>query len=390
LNIYSTAVSVPGGSSGQLQYNNAGILSGVPNVTYTSGNLSLGNVSNVRINGGVNGYFLQTDGTGNLTWAVGGGGGNGSPGGSNTQIQFNDNGVFGGNVGFTFNKTTGDVAVPANLTVTGTLNANIGAPGNTTEIVFNQGGAFATNANLKYSFGSLNVSNGAVIADSFTGNAANMFSINGGNVTGNVPSSVLANVANFAGSVTTNAQPNITSVGTLSSLTVTGNINAGNVSATLLGGTLTTPAQTSVTSLGVLTDISTTGTTSIYEAIENVAIIGAQTGTYNYNFLDGAIQYSTANATANVTLNFRGNSGSTLNSVLGNAKSATATYVMTTGTTGYAVNAVQIDSSAQTIKWVNGSTPALNSNSVTAFTFTLIKTSTTPTYTVLGSATRYA
>ena len=37
----------------------------------------------------------------------GGGGGSGTPGGSNTQVQFNDGGSFNGNAGMTFNKTTG-------------------------------------------------------------------------------------------------------------------------------------------------------------------------------------------------------------------------------------------------------------------------------------------
>lgn len=36
----------------------------------------------------------------------GGAGGGGTPGGSDTQVQFNDNGAFGGDSGFVFNKTT--------------------------------------------------------------------------------------------------------------------------------------------------------------------------------------------------------------------------------------------------------------------------------------------
>ena len=84
-------------------------------LTATSLNAS---INNVHITGGTNGYVLQTDGTGNLTWTAqtgNGGGGNGTPGGSNTQIQFNDSGSFGGNVGFTFNKITGNLNVPGNI-----------------------------------------------------------------------------------------------------------------------------------------------------------------------------------------------------------------------------------------------------------------------------------
>ena len=100
------------GSNTQLQFNNSGVFAGIPNVTWNGNVLSLGTVSKVSISGGDNGYFLQTDGTGNLTWAAaGGGGGNGSPGGANTQVQFNDAGTFGGDSGFTYNKTTNTLFV---------------------------------------------------------------------------------------------------------------------------------------------------------------------------------------------------------------------------------------------------------------------------------------
>ena len=105
-------VSIPAGSNTQLQFNNAGAFGGIPNVTWNGNILSLGNISNVRIGGGINGYVLQTDGSGNLSWtAGGGGGGNGSPGGQNTQVQFNNAGVFGGSAGFTFNNTTNILTV---------------------------------------------------------------------------------------------------------------------------------------------------------------------------------------------------------------------------------------------------------------------------------------
>lgn len=87
------------------------------NVNFTgSTNISLGTVSNVKITGGVNGYVLTTDGLGNLSWqAGGGGGGNGEPAGSNTQVQFNNNGLFGASPYFTFNNTTNTVQIGGNL-----------------------------------------------------------------------------------------------------------------------------------------------------------------------------------------------------------------------------------------------------------------------------------
>jgi filamentous hemagglutinin len=78
-----------------------------PNIT-SVGTLS---VDTLKITGGIVGYYLQTDGSGNLAWAPGGGG-NGAVGGINTQVQFNDEGNFSGNTGFTFNKTTGVFTSP--------------------------------------------------------------------------------------------------------------------------------------------------------------------------------------------------------------------------------------------------------------------------------------
>ena len=64
-----------------------------------------------------------------------------------------------------------------------------------------------------------------------------------------VPSSLSATAI----TLTTAAQPNITSVGTLTGLTVSGNI----------AGTLTTAAQTNITSVGTLTGLAVTGDTTI-------------------------------------------------------------------------------------------------------------------------------
>lgn len=44
-----------------------------------------------------------------VTWGAGGGGG--TPGGSNTEVQFNDSGSFNGDSGFTYNKTTNTATI---------------------------------------------------------------------------------------------------------------------------------------------------------------------------------------------------------------------------------------------------------------------------------------
>jgi len=59
---------------------------------------------------------------------VGAGGGGGTPGGSDTQVQFNDGGTFGGDAGLTYNKTTDE------LTLAGDLNLDDGVGSNTTTV----------------------------------------------------------------------------------------------------------------------------------------------------------------------------------------------------------------------------------------------------------------
>jgi hypothetical protein len=132
---------------------------GTLNELFVSGNATLGYANQVMIQGGNNGAFLQTDGAGNLTWAAPGSG-NGSPGGSNTQVQFNDNGVLRGSSALTFNKDSNT------LTTTN------------------------------------------IVASSITGS--------------------LFGTAFLATQVTTGAQPNITSTGILTSLSVSGNVTVNN------------------------------------------------------------------------------------------------------------------------------------------------------------------
>ena len=83
---------------------------------------SLGNVANVFITGGNVGDVLYTDGTGNLSFAplptdtT-------TPGGGNSSIQFNNNGVLDGASNFLYNPATDTVTV-SNITVSGTMTVN--------------------------------------------------------------------------------------------------------------------------------------------------------------------------------------------------------------------------------------------------------------------------
>jgi hypothetical protein len=72
---------------------------------------------------GDSGQFLQTNGSGVLSWASASGGGPGGttpPGGSTTQIQFNNAGAFAGSSSLTYNLSTDLITVPT-LTAIGPI-----------------------------------------------------------------------------------------------------------------------------------------------------------------------------------------------------------------------------------------------------------------------------
>ena len=99
------ALGLPGGNTTTVQFNNGGQLGGIPNVKWDGSNLSLGNISNVKLSGGSANYVIKTDGNGNLSW--------GTPtiAGANTTVQYNNNGQLGGSTSFTFNNTSNTMSV---------------------------------------------------------------------------------------------------------------------------------------------------------------------------------------------------------------------------------------------------------------------------------------
>lgn len=120
-------------------------------------------------------------------------------------------------------------------------------------------------------------------------------------------------------------------------------------------------------------------------------VASAATGTINYDTVTQADLYYTTNASANFTLNFRGNSGTTLNSLLPVGQTQTVVFRNTNGATAYRPNVFQIDGSAVTPKWQGGTAPSAgNASAVDVYTFAITKTATTPTYQVFASQTKFA
>jgi len=334
------------------------------NVTATgsliSANANLGNIATAN--------YVRTDHlqyANGAAWSIG----TGSVVGSNTQVQFNDGGTdFGASSNFTFNKATNVLTVTnitangAGLTsltganVTGTVaNATYATSAGTATTATNAG-TVTTNAQPNItSVGSLStltvtgnlVSGNAELGNSTTsnyylGNGYFLSSVSGGNVLGQVAyagtansvagsnvvgavtyastanavagGNVMGQVGNalIAGTVYTNAQPNITSVGTLTSLDVTGNVSAnyfiGNGSQ-----------LTGITFAG---DYSNTNTAAYL-------IANPPTGTYSNVNVAAYLPTYTGNVSANY---FIGN-GSTLTNITGANITGNAPFA---GTANYA------------------------------------------------------
>lgn len=123
---------------------------------------------------------------------------------------------------------------------------------------------------------------------------------------------------------------------------------------------------------------------------EDVNVVAsAATGTINLDIQTASIWFYTSNATANHTLNIRYSSTTTLNSKLNVGDAITVVWMNTNGTTAYYPNVIQIDGTAVTPK-VPAAITAGNASSIDVYSFTIIKTAATPTYTVLETQTKFA
>lgn len=116
----------------------------------------------------------------------------------------------------------------------------------------------------------------------------------------------------------------------------------------------------------------------------------AATGTVNYDVLTQAVWNFTTDASANWTLNVRGDGSNSLNSIMDTGESITIAHIVSQGGTAYYNNAFEIDGSSVTPEWQGGAAPSGgNVNSLDTYTYTIIKTADA-TFTVLAAQTQFA
>jgi len=385
------------------------VSAGIDNNINFNSTSNLGPVCNVTVTGGTAGSFLKTDGAGTLsfdsatlvpaqgadTQVIFNDGGTDYAG--NTGFTFNKTtgnlntpgsiiaaggvsaGILGGSLTTIAQPNITSVGTLSSLILSGNLNTNSDLITNAGNITIAGGsGTFIGNGNGLTNIPGANIT-GAVPTATLATFATTANAVAGANVSGEVTFAATANAvaganvsgavafattanavaganvsgvvtsatsATTASTVTTAAQPNITSVGTLSSLSVTGSVSAGNVSGTggvftyvsgdganltaitgqnvsgevdfaqvansvaganvsgtvssattaTTSGTVTTAAQPSITSLGTLSGLGVNGIITASAVVANTGLFTGDGGGLS-NVASANISGTVANAT---------------------------------------------------------------------------------------------
>lgn len=263
------------------------------NATFT------GNIDATNFNGTFNGSF-----TGTVDATI-------TAPGANTQVLFNDADQVAANSTFTFNKTTSTLSV-GNVTVTGDVSGGTltgalttAAQPNVTSVGTLTSLTVAGNITTTGTAGNISGAN-YVIANFFSGNGSALSSITGANVTGTVANATYATNAGTAYSVSGSnvsgdvSGANHANVADSANAVAGGNVS-GQVGNALIAGTVYTAAQPNITSVGTLIDLDVTG---------NVTTGGIRTD--NYYYANGAsVDFQTAAGNAG-EIQFKSSAGNDL------------------------------------------------------------------------------
>jgi len=369
-----TSTLVAAGSNTNIQFNNGGTLTGSPYFTILNGNGLLTHTGpyfaagNVYANSGTIGASLltgtvttnaQPNITSTGTLASLSVSGNTNVGNLNTAGLVSASQVSANSNGLGTNFKVGDDAYIGDINVVNTLTIKGQQDGTQGYIVFG-------NTNTTNYIGR-NGSNAITVTGAFsvTGNA------NVGNIGG--AAGVFTTVA---GSLTTAAQPNITSLGTLTSLSVSGNANVGNIGAT--NGVFTNVSGNG-SALSSITGANVTGAVAYATTANSVAganVSGAVTYATTANSVaganvTGAVAYATtANSVAGANVSGAVAYATTANAVAGanvsgTVSSATSATTAGTVTTAAQPNITSVSTSFTSLTFANAQTISGNNMTLT-------------------------
>jgi hypothetical protein len=312
---------------------NTGVLNATGNVSAT-GNVTGSNLvtgGSVTATGAVTGGNITTGGrvsaTGNITTSaffIGDGGFlSNVTAVSNVAVSQIANGTTfmavaaaNGNIFATIN-AVGNILVlsTTGAAVTGTMSATGNVAGSNVSATANVSAVGNVNAGNIFTSGIANI--GTLITTNINANALTSGTVSSDRLSGSYVINVTGNVSGTAATVTNAAQSNITSVGTLTSLAVTGNISGGNL---LISGAIIDSAQLDIQTSAANANIVLTPNGTGNVNIGRMSASGNITSTGFNGPLFGAVTSSTTiSATGNIT---GGNLNATGLSLSGNVVSA--------------------------------------------------------------------
>ena len=215
-------------------------------------------------------------------------------------------------------------------------------------------------------------------------------SIQLGNTVTTLNNMTLANVTVFSSATAIPVDAGGTGANTVTGI-IKGNGTSAFTAATAGTDYVAPGNATTFTALQTFSGSSSVAAIKLTNAKEVITVSAtAATGTINYDVTTQSVLYYTSNAAANWTVNFRGSSGTSLDSLMSTGESMTAAFLVTQGSTAYYNNAVQIDGVSVTPKWQGGSAPTAGFvSSINSYTYTIIKTASA-TFTVFAAQIQFA
>jgi hypothetical protein len=275
------------------------------------------------------------------------------------------------------NQSNGAVVVKGSATTGATV-----AAGTTALVAWNGSDFVLVAQNMGNASGVLAVVNGGTGAATLTGV-----------LKGNGTSAVTASNVNLTSEVTGTLP---VANGGSGAATLTGVLKGNGTSAfsaATAGTDFVAPGTaTTFTALQTFNGSSSVAAMKLLNAKEGVTVSAtAATGTINYDVTTSSIVYYTTNSSGNWTINFRGSSGTSLNSLMSIGESISVVFMSTQGGVDYYNNSVAVDgtTSGVTTKWQGGVTPTNgNTDGVDVYGYLIIKTANA-TFSVFASLTEF-
>jgi len=210
----------------------------------------------------------------------------------------------------------------------------------------------------------------------------------GGNLDAN-GNNILIDSTNFIGDENGNEQIKFaTTASAVNEISVTNAATTNPPSVSATGGDTNIDLNLTPKGIGRVTFNGAGKIQQIAEKVTNSAT--AATGTVDYDVITQAVLNYTTDASGNWTLNIRGDSSNSLDSIMDTGESITIAHLVQQGGTAYYNSAVTIDGSSVTPEWQGGSAPTGgNASSIDVYTYTVIKTGSAA-FTVLAAQTQFA